>query len=671
MLVYETGVDQPVVSEEPIVVSNMSVRISRYRVLRQLGQNHLARVYLAAAKEATSSSELCSLEILRDEWNQDEELRALFLDQAAQTLPIDHPNVVSTLEVLREPNACGRVTPWFSGQPLTRVLERAGRGSFPLALHLRILCEVLSALHYLHRQGDCAPGRDGLVHRDTSPDNVLVTYDGQVKLLGAGFERSIEALEQRCGHLLTDIGYASPELCLGYPVTASSDVYAVGVMLWEALAGARRTFGDTLEERVRLRTSGEEPDVQQVLPRVPERLAEICRRALCVSPRERYADALELSIDLESFLSDTQTDAQQRAGLRALGELMQRQFAAERSEMLLFIESQLAEVEPLPLSALGWPAREPEPESDPLSMLEDLSSELEELDELPELQAPTLEFPAPVAPVPASVAGLPAAAPLPAVAAAVPMRDVVEPDTSGHRAYSSSVSASRRAPPHKPSWVSRATVPAAILVLLLLVVQGAKLLRRPAAPAPPLPELELARQAVRSSDTAPEPLLVPPPVDQAVAALEPVMLTEAPPILTPPLDAPRLDVTPLAATLGTPGGDAAAPPSEFPPGADAAVAPAAFLEAAPSESGSLLEAPLLVSDLPLDDAKQPLPGKERERPQKDVPVTEHSERERVAAPRPAPEPRRAKRKSAAVSAEARARAALFPRPIDEADPYGE
>ncbi|HKO90147.1 MAG TPA: protein kinase, partial [Polyangiaceae bacterium] len=514
----------------------MSVSISRYRVLRQLGQNPLTRVFLGAAREATSSAELCSLELLRDEWSEDEELRALFLDQAAQTLPIEHPNVVSTREVLLEPEACGRVTPWFSGQPLTRVLERAGRGSFPLGLHLRVLCEVLAALHYLHRHGDRSPGREGLVHRDVSTDNVLITYDGQVKLLGAGFERSIEALEQRCGHLLTDIGYASPELCLGYPVTASSDVYAVGVMLWEALTGARRTFGDTLEERVRLRTSGEELDVQQIQPAVPERLAEICRRALCVSPRERYADALELSIDLESFLSDTETDAQQRAGLSALGELMQRQFAAERSEMLLFIEGQLAEGEPLPLSALGWPARESEPPSDPLSMLEDLSSELEDLETL---AGPALapEF-------------LPAVAPLPAVVVAPPKRDAVEPDTSGHRAYSSTVASAGRAPAQAASWVSRATVPAAIVVLLLLVVQGAKLLRRPsvAAPGPPSAVLELAR----ASDTAPsrEP---PPPVDSALVALQPAPSRELPPDLTQPdLASPELAPAGVAPEL-TPG----------------------------------------------------------------------------------------------------------------------
>jgi serine/threonine protein kinase len=663
VLVYRTGAEQPVVSEEPIVVSNMNVRISRYRVLRQLGQNHLARVYLAIAREATSSSELCSLEILRDEWTADEELRTLFLEQAAQTLLIEHPGVVSTLEVLPESDVCGRATSWSAGQPLTRVLERAGRSSFPLALHLRILCEVLSALHYLHRHGDRSPGRDGLVHRDTSPDNVHITYEGQVKLLGAGFERSMEALEQRCGHLLTDLGYASPELCLGYPVTPSSDVYAVGVMLWEALTGARRTFGGTFDERMRLRTSGEEPDVQQFQPAVPDRLAAICRRALCVSPRERYADALELSIDLESYLSDTETDAQQRAGSNALGELMQRQFAAERSEMLLFIEGQLAEAEPLPLASLGWPALESDPEPDSLSMLEDLSSELEDMEELPDPAALPSELPV-------AVAALPAAGPV------APKRDSVEPETSGHRAYSSTVSSALRASAQPSGWLSRATLPAAILVLLLLVVQGAKLLRRPSAsaPGPPPPELQVARELVRPSDGVPSRNPAAPAADPALAGLETGTPTDAPPDLIAtslePTSLP-LDSTPASAALGAAVADAAAAPGEIAP-AEAAVVPS--LEPAPLDPDSLLAAPLVVSDLALDDGVARHSGKAQERLPKHALATGNAERGRVSEPRPAPELRRTKRKSAAAAAAAaqeRARAALLPRALDETDPYGQ
>jgi serine/threonine protein kinase len=320
----------------------------RYRVLRPLGPTRFGHAHLAllrdrGLKDEGKSRGFFALELLREDWAQDEDLRALFLDEAAQTLHLEHPNVVRTQEVLALPEICGRVTRWFAGQTLACVLERVGRAQFPLHLHVRVLCEVLAAVQYLHDlEQDAGPGARQ-VYRDTSPEHVLVTYTGQIKIVGAGFERTIDEIERRSGVLFSDTDYASPELCLGYPAAPSADVYSVGVMLWEALARARRVFADTPEASARMRINGEEPDVEQFRRGVPERLAQICRRSLAVSPRDRYASAQELQIDLESFLADTETDAQQNAGLGALAELMGQHFADERADMLSFIEQQLAE----------------------------------------------------------------------------------------------------------------------------------------------------------------------------------------------------------------------------------------------------------------------------------------------------------------------------------------
>lgn len=316
----------------------------RYRVLRSLGPTHFGHAQLALLEGEGRSKGFFALELLREDWARDAELRECFLEEAAHTLHFEHPNVVRTQEVLAAPEVCGRVTRWFAGQSLAIVLQRVGRAQFPLHLHVRVLCEVLAAVQYLHELEQAAGGR--LVYRDTAPAHVLVTYTGQIKIVGAGFERTIDEIERRSGVLFSDLDYASPELCLGYPAAPGADVYSVGVLLWEALARARRVFADTPEAKVRMRINGEEPDVDQFRRGVPERLSQICRRALAVSPRDRYASAQELQIDLESFLADTESDAQQNAGLGALAELMGQHFAAERAEMLGYIEQQLAEPEP-------------------------------------------------------------------------------------------------------------------------------------------------------------------------------------------------------------------------------------------------------------------------------------------------------------------------------------
>src|SRR4051812_25358159 len=175
-------------------------RISRYRLLRELGQTRLGHVYLSISSEDRSGSEagkghgpgFFCVELLNTRWAQDHDLRALFLDEAAQTLQLEHPNVVRTQEVIAEPTACGRVTRWFAGHSLAGLLERMGRAAFPLHLHVRVLCEVLSALQYLHELDDPSGASGGLVYGDASPERVFLTYTGQVKLLGAGFERTID-----------------------------------------------------------------------------------------------------------------------------------------------------------------------------------------------------------------------------------------------------------------------------------------------------------------------------------------------------------------------------------------------------------------------------------------------------------------------------------------------
>lgn len=338
-------------------------RPSRHEPLRQLGQTPLTRVYLAVHASG-SSRELRVLELLRKELARDDELRAIFLDRAAATLGFVHPLLPETHEVVTERGSSGVAREFVHGNTLARVLERLGRQSLALEQQLWILCDVLGALHYLHeRAGQAKTGArrdapsserggaaraavDGAVlHRNVTPDTVLVTYDGRVKLTGAGFAEVIGALERRRGELATDVGYAAPELLLGYPAGPSTDVYAVGVLLWEALAGRRRVFAEERAAIVRQRTSGEEPDVERIARAVPAPLGEICRRALRVSPRHRYESARELEADLVSYLASAGSDRQRCAD--ELSATLHRAFKAELAEMELFIGSR---PEPAPIT---------------------------------------------------------------------------------------------------------------------------------------------------------------------------------------------------------------------------------------------------------------------------------------------------------------------------------
>src|SRR4051812_26392407 len=184
--VQSSRVERPEIKQR-MSIANLKVGpVSRYRVLRQLGQTQLTRNYLVVRRDAGSSLGLLALELLRPDLARDCDLRALFLDQAAQTLQLEHPNLVCTRELVADTDAYGRITDWVDGQPLSCVLERVGRADFPLSLQVRILCQVLAGLDYTHRLGDRSGARGSFVHRDISPDSVLITYDGQIRLTGAG-----------------------------------------------------------------------------------------------------------------------------------------------------------------------------------------------------------------------------------------------------------------------------------------------------------------------------------------------------------------------------------------------------------------------------------------------------------------------------------------------------
>jgi eukaryotic-like serine/threonine-protein kinase len=313
-------------------------RSSRHRLLRQLGQSALTRSYLAAQRNDAGDGPLVRLELLRTELAVDADLRALFLDRAAATLSLRHPRLTVTREVVADTGAAGVVSEFVDGQTLDRILERIGRSELPLALHLRILCDVLDGLNHAHHRTSETHAQLGLVHGDISPADVLVTYDGHVKVVGVGFSQTRYAAEKKGGAPPRDIGYRAPELLLGYAPTAAADVYGVGVMLWEALAQCPRSLALDARSIAKRRTRGEEPDIDEVSTAAPKRLRSICRRALAVSRLDRHPTALELMAELEACLQELGAPSAEAASAE-LAELLGRRFEKEREEMQLFIGS--------------------------------------------------------------------------------------------------------------------------------------------------------------------------------------------------------------------------------------------------------------------------------------------------------------------------------------------
>jgi serine/threonine-protein kinase len=227
---------------------------------------------------------------------------------------------------------------YLEGQPLGRAIPRLrapGSGVDPV-LAARMVADALAGLSYAHD----AVGYDGtplsLVHRDVSPQNLFVTYDGQVKLLDFGVAKvAAEALDLHTpmGTIKGKLGYIAPEQTRGQ-VDRRADVWSAGVVLWELLSGTRLFKGADAPSRLRAALSDEIPNLRALRAELPEALAQIAARALLRDPDERYESAAQMKSELEAWLTVEQEKgsivvAPDAAARASLALAMQSRFASE------------------------------------------------------------------------------------------------------------------------------------------------------------------------------------------------------------------------------------------------------------------------------------------------------------------------------------------------------
>jgi serine/threonine protein kinase len=322
-------------------------QIGRHEIVCPLGTGGMARVYLALQRGAFDATKLVVIKQLRPEFAADREFLSMFVDEARLSLRFNHANVVHMYEVLAEaPDYC-LVMEYLEGQTLSQFVRRVGRERFPLDEQIWIMTQVLAGLSYAHSLQDFDGTPLGIVHRDVSPSNVFVTTQGDVKLLDFGIAKAAGAVSfTRQGIVKGKIGYAAPEQCLAQPSDARSDIYAAGVMLWEAIAMRRRTPADTQLAALRARVDDKEPPIESVVPDVHPELAEACRRSLAFDPAQRYQTAGEFQRALEAYLAGRPINEPSRA----LGGLLQRHFTRELSLVRHEIESRVSASGRLPTS---------------------------------------------------------------------------------------------------------------------------------------------------------------------------------------------------------------------------------------------------------------------------------------------------------------------------------
>ncbi len=317
----------------------VSQHIAKHEVICLLSEGGMAQVYLGLSRGPANIIKLVVMKLIRAELASDQRFVAMFLDEARLAARLNHPNLVHTYEVLRDAGRYVLTMEYLDGQSLHETLLRIGLPLFPLEEHLWILTQILAGLQFAHTLPNYDGSPLGIVHRDVSPANTFITYNGDVKLIDFGIAKAAGAVcITQQGTFKGKLNYCSPEQIQGdNPPDARADIFAVGVMLWEAIAGRPLSAGETFAAAAQARLAGREPRIRKVCPSVPADLAEICDRAMALKPADRYLSAADFQRDLERHLEGRP----RRAGRMEVGELMRRYWGAERDRMRKLIEEHL------------------------------------------------------------------------------------------------------------------------------------------------------------------------------------------------------------------------------------------------------------------------------------------------------------------------------------------
>jgi serine/threonine-protein kinase len=317
-------------------------RIGKYRIIAQLGQGGMATVYLSVVPSTVGVNKLLVVKLLREELSGDPDFLAMFLNEARLAARLNHANVVQTYEVGLADGHHYLAMDYLDGQPLHAILRKAGRSGVPLDVHLRILADMLAGLHYAHTLTDFDGSQLSVVHRDVSPQNVFVTYDGQVKVVDFGIAKAVGvAGNTQSGVFKGKLAYVAPEQAGGDQVDCRADLFSVGVMLWEAIAGKRFAQGDSQTVILGRRLAGNEPRIRDAVPNVDPELADICERGMAHDPAHRYATAEQFHSAIEDYLARFS----RRIGNREVGQFVGGLFREERDRIRAVIDDQMKRVQ--------------------------------------------------------------------------------------------------------------------------------------------------------------------------------------------------------------------------------------------------------------------------------------------------------------------------------------
>jgi serine/threonine-protein kinase len=289
--------------------SPRGVRFGKYTLLNRIAVGGMAEIFLARQEGLEGFEKTICIKRIRPHLSSQANFVRMFLNEAKLAAQLNHPNIVQIYDLGRINDSYFIAMEYIGGRDMSRIVPKAERAGipFPMIYALRIASSVCEGLYYAHTKQDAFGNSLSVVHRDVTPENVLVSWDGTVKIVDFGIAKANTQIEQtRAGEIKGKLSYMSPEQAMGKQLDARSDLFSLGAVVYEWITGYKLFTGENEMAILKSIIDGKIYPPSYFKDDVPEAVEKILMRALEKDREKRYQSAWEMQFDIDTYLAGSE-----------------------------------------------------------------------------------------------------------------------------------------------------------------------------------------------------------------------------------------------------------------------------------------------------------------------------------------------------------------------------
>ena len=321
-------------------MSQIPEQFGKYLLLEKVATGGMAEIYLAKSNAANGLNKFFAIKRILPQFTNNEDFISMFKEEAKVCINLNHSNVVSIFDFGIEQGQFYLVMDFVEGRNLRQIINELKKTnkSFSIDQTLYLVKEAAAGLDHAHRCTDSMSGKPlNITHRDMSPQNVMVSYEGEIKVIDFGIAKAeTEAEDTKAGTLKGKFSYMSPEQAEGLPIDPRTDVFALGIVLWELLANDRLFTGSNEAAILRKVRDCQVPQIRKINPTVPQELERIVMKSLAKDRNLRYQTAANFQKDLNRFLNTQYPDFSPQDFSHYIKECFKDAFAEAREKLITY-----------------------------------------------------------------------------------------------------------------------------------------------------------------------------------------------------------------------------------------------------------------------------------------------------------------------------------------------